>query len=379
MKILVIGGTGILSSAVVDEAINQSIDVYMVNRGKRANLINDKAHLIKCDVHDKDTLNKLLGDVFFDAIIDFLVYTKEQLEYSLDLFSRRTKQYVFISSTAVYNTDLDILFNEDSPKIQEKWSYSINKNLCEVFLLKYCNEKQVNYTIIRPGVNYGNTRIPYGIYPSIGSHWWFYSRILADKPMIVWNNGENIQNLTRVEDFAIGVVGLLGKKEAYNEAFNVVGDDFYTWKQVLDCIADYAGKDLKVIDIPPEEYAKEIPSQSEELLGGRANNCKCSNEKLKKVVKSFKSNISLKEGIYKTLDYYKSHNYLLGIDYNYDGDYDRIIKKYSKGTRQFSFNYKNYLGAPLNQRMSNYLRYSLGKHKDNFIVRIIYKIKHKSL
>ena len=121
MKILVIGGTGILSSAVVDEAINQSVDVYMVNRGNRPNIINSKAHLIKCDVHDKVALNNMLGENYYDAIIDFLVYTKEQLEYSLELFAHRTKQYVFISSTAVYNTDLDILFNEDSPKIQKKW------------------------------------------------------------------------------------------------------------------------------------------------------------------------------------------------------------------------------------------------------------------
>ena len=343
MKILVIGGSGILSSAVVDCCLDKGYEVTMMNRGNNSTYMNPNAKVIICDARNEEMVQSKTKGLHFDVVVDFIVYTKEQLERSLNLFGRIADQYIFISSAQVYNTSLKKILVETDETPQSLWSYSVNKDICEKYLQTYCQEQHVNYTIIRPGVNYDNRRIPYGMYPPIGTHWTIVARILSGKPIITWNKGQNRLNLTRVEDFAKGVVGLLGNKRAYNESFNVCGDYVYSWQQVLDVLGQNIGKSVKTIDVPLEYYAKELNSKDQEmLLGGRACDLVLSNTKLKKVFPDYSSSIELNEGIRRTLEWYKQNEYYYGFDYAWDAEQDRIINKYGIKKNKMSFvNYSN--------------------------------------
>ena len=335
MKILIIGGTGILSSAVVDECVNRGIDVTMINRGTKKVFLNPNAKLIIADVRkDAEKIAESLKGQSFDAVVDFLIWNEQQLDLSLSLFSKLAGQYVFISSAQAYNTSKNGVLTEDSELQQPLWSYSVNKVICEGKVRNYCDFHKVNYTIIRPGVNYGNTRIPYGMFPIIGKHWTLVSRIKAEKPIITWNNGQNRLNLTRVEDFAKGMVGLLGNPKAYNEAFNVVGDYVYSWMEVLQTLERVINTKVNVIDMRVDVYANELSGDTREgLLGGRSKDLVCSNEKLKSVIGDFTTEFTLEEGLKKTIQFYEDNDYYYGFDYVWDAECDRIINKYrrSKG------------------------------------------------
>ena len=106
MNILIIGGTGVLSHAVVQEALKQGISVTMINRGRRKNLIPQGVELIKSDKDDKEAIHKALRGRRFDAVMDYLCFTDNETINSFNFYSRYTKQYFFISSCAVYNTSL---------------------------------------------------------------------------------------------------------------------------------------------------------------------------------------------------------------------------------------------------------------------------------
>lgn len=189
MKILIIGGTGVLSSAVTVEAMKQGIAVTMINRGRRK--MPEDIELIKADMNDQSTIVSKLGDRNFDAVIDFLCYTDAQTEKSVKLYSNYTKQYFYISSCAVYDTSTlnGQMADEESKKVLPIWKYSVDKWESEQKLRALLDGTDVKYTIIRPSVTYGNTRIPYGIMPPYGYHWTLCARILADKPIITWNGG----------------------------------------------------------------------------------------------------------------------------------------------------------------------------------------------
>ena len=144
--------------------------------------------------------------------------------------------------------------DEETEKVNPVWKYSVDKWASELKLKELLKDTDVNYTIIRPCVTYGDTRIPYGIMPPYGYHWTLCARILAGKPVIIWNGGNNRCNMTRVEDFAVGVVGLIGNPKAYNEAFNVCGDEFPQQGEVLDYIAEIVNHSVKRIDIDVEFY-----------------------------------------------------------------------------------------------------------------------------
>lgn len=379
MNILVIGGTGILSTAVVSRCIDRGDAVTMVNRGNRPDQINPKASFLKCDVRDiaqLDEISNKIRNKFFDVVIDFLVFSEQELMNSLKYFSGNAKQYVFISSAQVYNTSLKGVLTEDSPKPQNLWSYSVNKLKCENYLIDYSKKNHINYTIIRPAVNYDGTRIPYGIFPPMGFHWTLVERIKHDKPIITWNYGENRLNLTRVEDFAEATVGLLGNPHAYNEDFNVAGDNIYSWQEVLDVLAELLDKEVKTFNLPVDYYASELPDfQKEELLGGRANDMICSIDKLRRVLPNFTPKYNLKKGVAMTLDYYKSHNYLFGIDYAFDGDCDRIIKKYCKKINQSIPSKCIFIDYMKTGARVDKINYWKSLHKDSYVVRVIKRIK----
>lgn len=334
MKVLIIGGTGILSTAVVDECVARGYEVTMVNRGRRAEFINKGAKLIKCDFKNKAEVETCLKGLHFDTAIDFLILNKEHLSYSLSVIGKLADQYIFISSAQAYNTNNKGILTEDRELIQPLWGYSVNKVMSEELLEEYAKREGINYTIVRPGVNYGSTRIPYGMCPVLGKHGTFIERIKAGKPIITWNHGQNKLNLTRVEDYAAGMVALIGNPKAYNEAFNVVGDNVYTWKDVLSVLGVILGCDIKTIDIPVDFYANELDGdERESLLGGRACDLVCSNDKMKKLTPEYKTKYSLEEGIRMTLKFYQDNNYYHGIDYVWDGECDRIINKYANSKK----------------------------------------------
>lgn len=345
-SILLVGGTGVLSSAVVAEAIRKRMDVTIITRGRRP--LPDGVKSIICDKDDYEKLSAIMKGTKFDAIIDFLCYHVDELERSFTFYSNFTNQYFFISSCAVYDTRVGGICTEDSPKVLPMWSYSVEKWDAEKRLVELASLKACNYTIVRPSVTYGDTRIPYGIYPRYGYHWTFCARILAEKPIITWNKGENRSNMMRVEDFAVGLVGLIGNEMAYNEAFNICGDETPSWREVLSIVEDYIGKKAITVDIPSEFYAERIPTRAGELLGGRATDAINSNNKIKETVPEFKQNILIKDGIYKTLDAYKTQNYQHGIDWQFDVETDRIINDWCKSNgvsaKQYMLDFVDYLG-----------------------------------
>ena len=242
-----------------------------------------------------------------------------------------------------------LVSNAGISKVLPIWKYSVDKWASEQKIAKLFEGSDVKYTIIRPCVTYGDTRIPYGISPIYGYHWTLAARILAGKPIITWNGGLNRCNMTRVEDFAVGVVGLIGNEKAYGEAFNVCGDEASTFRDVLDVLSEYLHKEVITVDVKSEFYANELPSRAGEILGGRSIDTINSNIKLKAAVPAFKQTYSLKDGVIKTLDAYKAQGYQYGIDWKFDGDTDRIIKKWCNkiglDAARYKIDFMDYLGT----------------------------------
>ena len=376
MNVLLIGGTGVLSSAVAAEALRKGIEVTMINRGNR--VVPMGVEHIKADKDDKKAIGKALEGRVFDAVIDFLCYSKEETEQSLVFYSHFTNQYFFISSCAVYNTKLlnGQMGDESSPKGIPVWRYSVDKCASEEAIVSISKKLGIHYTIIRPAITYDDTRIPYGIAPLYGYHWTLCARILSGKPIIQWNGGVNRCNMMRVEDFAVGVIGLLGNPLAYDEAFNICGDEAPSWNEVLQALAEALGKEVKTVDISPLFYADCLPSRYGEIIGGRAIDAFNSNQKIKKIVPGFIQKISLKEGVARTVTAYKEHNYQHGIDWRFDADTDRIIKKWCKKnhlrTNRYNLHFTNYLGtASIKDRLLYY--YTL--HKESIIIHSINRIR----
>lgn len=369
MNLLIVGGTGVLSTAVVMEALRKGIEVTVINRGNRKGRLPEGVELVQSDVVDEANIRSKLQGRRFDAVIDFICYNKKQISYSLSLFKDFADQYVFISSACVYDTSIPGIKNEDSPKGFKDWAYSTDKWEAEQYLTGKAAEMNVNYSIIRPCVTYDDTRIPYGIMPGYGYHWTVVERILNDKPVITWDGGKACWNLMHVEDFAVGVVGIVGNRAAYGQAFNICGDIPYSWNEVLDTLGTILGHEVKRLDISSAEFKSFCPGRAGEIAG-RAADAVIDNSKIKSLVPGFSQKISLEDGIRRTLDAYRAQNYQKGIDWRFDAEWDYIVKKAGKG--KFRTGFKNYLGSA---EISDRLAFLTVYHKESFTVKMLKKLK----
>lgn len=374
MKLLVIGGTGVLSGALVNEAIRNKCEVTIVIRGTKKSVVPQGVSVIQADYRNRPIMETALNDKHYDAVIDFICYNKEQIAYSIDLLHTVADQYIFISTTCVYDTSVPGIKTEESKKVLPDWNYSVNKWACECFLREKAKELNFNYSIIRPCVTYDDTRIPYGVMPPYGYHWTMCARILAGKPIIRWDNGTTRWNMMRVEDFAVGVVGIIGNRQAYNEAYNLSGDNAYEWNEVISIVEEYLGKKAVICDMTSSEYKSFYPKRSGEIAG-RSLDAIISNRKIKALVPSYNTSCSLHEGLFKTLEAYKSQNYQKGIDWEYDANMDRVIslycKKHAISKIKYNLGFTDYLGTAT---LSDRKRYWMEYHCNSICVRSIRKL-----
>ncbi len=328
MKVLIVGGTGILSKDVAQEAIKQGNEVYCINRGNHKELENKDTHIIYADIRCKEEIIRKTQDMYFDVIIDFLSFTPKQLESTLDIFQNKYEQYIFISSATAYKKENeDEVITENTPLGNTRWKYAADKVKCEEYLESYANKNKINYTVIRPYVTYGNTRIPYAIIPNHVPYSWL-NRIYTGKPIVLWDSGKAKCTLTNTKDFAVGVVGLFKNKKAYSEAFHITTDEPMTWKEATNKIMKAVNHKYEIIDMPTEYIVSVLPEYKGILIGDKSTNMVFNNSKIKEAVPNYNCKVKFEDGIKETIDFINENEFLHKIDFKWDARLDRLLAKY---------------------------------------------------
>src|ERR1035437_7877150 len=101
MRILIIGVTGIISTACTALAAARGMDVTLPTRDQHEGQLRRGVKTMIAYVNDPAILQKLEHEVF-DAVVDWIAFTPADIERDLKLFRGRTRQFVFISSTSAY-------------------------------------------------------------------------------------------------------------------------------------------------------------------------------------------------------------------------------------------------------------------------------------
>ena len=370
MKILLLGGTGTLSTDVLCLSINKGYDVSIMNRG---NHNDDVPACVKCLIADFKQVDSILQAVYeenYDVVVDFLSRKKEDIERVFPVFASRCQQYVFVSSSCVYERHSDELIVESSNKPNLDWSYNIEKYECEQRLIELCREStsDCKYTIIRPYITYNEKRIPFGLMPDYGKHWTLIGRLMANKPFFVWNDGNNYCTLTHTKDFAVGMVGLFMNQKAYNEDFHITTNEYHTWNEVLEILKMILHSTSDIVKIPQDAIIKEFPEYKGMLKGDRALHARFDITKLINAVPEYSPQISLRKGLEDVIQCYQKRNYYDGIDYVWDAKVDRLISNYSK----YAPHYVAYIGDNSKQ----HFRYILCRYfRMDLLLRAIKRVK----
>lgn len=328
MKVLLIGGTGIISSEVCKLLLDKDNIVSIINRGYRKNMLDPRAKLIVADIRHDD-ISKLV-DNYYDVVIDFISYDTEQLKKMLDYFSDHCGQFVFISSATVYKTKEEGQYRESDAIGNEEWEYCIKKVECENLLRN--SNLNCEYTIVRPYVTYGKTRVPYQFCPL--EYYTIINRIVNDKPIPIYRPATKC-TVTYSAEFAIGVVGLLLNPKAYGEAFHITCSYSTSWKEIIEELGRCLNRMPVFIDVPDSVLEKEgeYTFSVAEIKGDKSRNMIFDNSKIREAVPEFKGEIQFKSRAQEIVDYYINNVDAKKINYRWDASVDKMLSKVRGGNK----------------------------------------------
>jgi nucleoside-diphosphate-sugar epimerase len=332
MKILFIGGTGLISSACSDLVLARKHQLYILNRGKsQKHPLPSGAKLIKADAYGSVAdIEAILGPLEFDVVVDWVAYTPEDVERDIAVYQRRTKQFVFISSASAYEKPPgNYLITEQTPLRNPYWEYSQKKIASEERLMQAYRASSFPVTIVRPSLTYGVSQIPL----SVGSWQHPYTvidRIKRGKKLIVPGDGTSLWVLTWNEDFAKGLVGLFGNEKTIGEAFHITSDEVVTWNRIYNEVYSAFGMEPNLIHIPSDLIAAYWPHATGSLIGDKANSAVFDNSKIKKFVPDFGCKVSWSEGVRKAIAWHEADPTRMTIDHEANDLWDQIISAYQR-------------------------------------------------
>ena len=329
MRVLFIGGTGFISTAVSRQAIAKGFDLYLLNRGSRPAHL-PASHRLTADIHKLEDVRAALKDLEFDVVVDWIAYTSDDIERDVALFRGRVKQYVFISSASAYQKPpAHYLITESTPLHNPYWEYSRNKIACEERLMQAYRDEGFPVTIVRPSLTY-DRNLPIAI-----GGWGCYT--LADRlkkgwPIIVHGDGSSLWVVTHADDFGRGFLGLLGNERALGQAFHITSDEVLTWDQIYQTIAEALGVEAKIVHIPSDFIARVAPQLAGSLLGDKTWSVVFDNSKIKTFVPGFQATIPFRDGIRRTLAWFAADERRRRIDEAVHMEMDRILKLYAEAS-----------------------------------------------
>jgi nucleoside-diphosphate-sugar epimerase len=351
MKVLFIGGTGIISTAISKQVLENGWDLFLLNRGNRNSELKTagkagKLIEIGCDIRAEDEaavsgkVKKSLADsgsAAFDAVADFIAFTQDQVEKDFRVFNGLCKQYFFISSASAYQKPLSsYLITESTPLANPFWQYSRDKIACEDFLMEKYRECGFPVTIIRPSHTYDERSVPLGVHGANGS-WQVIKRMIEGKPVIIHGDGTSLWTMTHNSDFARAFTGLMGNIHAIGEAVQITSDESLSWNQVYQAIANALNVELKAVHVSSDFLAGCSGDHYDfrgSLVGDKANSVVFDNTKLKRLVPGFFARLRFDEGIKLTVAHILAHKELQREDPEFDAWCDKVIAAREKALKE---------------------------------------------
>jgi nucleoside-diphosphate-sugar epimerase len=321
LKALFIGGNGIISSAVSALAIENGVDLTLLNRGESTSRPPiDGARHLKGDADDAASVAAAVGRLEFDVVVNFRSFLPGRVRDDVELFGGRTGQYVYISSASAYQKPVARLpITESTPLRNPLWEYSRNKIASEDVLVAAYRDSGFPATIVRPSHTYDRASVPFD------GGWTIVERMRMGKPIVVHGDGTSLWTLTHHADFARAFVGLLGHPQVLGDTFQITSDEVLTWNAIATTLARAAGVEADIVHVASDTIAKAIPEWGAGLTGDKAHSVVFDNTKIKAIVPGWRATIPFWQGAREIVQWHDESPARRVLDSALDAKLDAIV------------------------------------------------------
>ncbi|MBU3112182.1 SDR family oxidoreductase [Clostridium lacusfryxellense] len=335
MKALFIGGTGTISNEVSKLTSKNGWELYILNRGNKSSKVPEGVKVLIADINNEVEVARLIKGIEFDVIADFIAFEPSQIQRDIRLFSKKTKQFIFISSASAYQKPLAFYkITESTPLSNPYWKYARDKIACEELLMSEYRNNSFPITIIRPSHTYGESNVPVAVQGEKG-FFQVIDRIRKGKPVIVPGDGNSLWTITHNTDFAKAFVGIMGNQASIGEAIHITSDESITWNKIYDLIGDALNVKVIKYHVSTDFLVKVQKDIEGGLIGDKANTVVFDNSKIKRLVPEYVATTRFDQGVKKSIKYILAHPQLQIEDEEFDKFCDNVIKSQEEAVEFF--------------------------------------------
>ena len=336
LSVLYLGGTGTISASCVRLSAETGLRVAVVNRGRNESDRELPAGVerLTADITDDAALAAAIGDRSFDAVVNFLYYDTDDARRMVAFFTGRTRQYVHISSGSIYAKPVrQVPISESTPTAPNPHlDYATAKWRAERVLQEAHVHQGFPLTVVRPSHTYDDAN------PPLPGGWTVFDRIARGEEIPVHGDGTSLWTLTHAEDFAQGLVGLLGNPRAIGETFNITGADVYTWDQIYTIVAEALGVAPRLVHVASEMFPLVAPEWfwSGEMLGDIGHSALFDTTKIRTFVPGFAPRLTFHRAVSRMVAWRRDHPDTTGADAETEAVLDRIVGAYHAASEVFA-------------------------------------------
>ena len=328
MKLLIIGGTGNISTPITRMMQGNGHDITLFNFDqKRPEWLLPEVKVILGDRKDLPQYeNQIFKGGSYDCVIDMICFEPEDAAKDIALFKGRTEQFIFCSTVDVYPKTPSCypLSEETEIGALPSFQYGWEKVECEKLFWEAHHQGDFQLTVIRPAATYNESWSP-GVH-SFGGQTYHLDRIRKGKPIIMHGDGTSIWVASYRDDTARAFVGAAFNKVAFGQAYNATGDEWMTHNHIWRTIARLMNApEPDFVYIPTLLLAKLAPVEAEWCRENFMHNNIFDNSKAKRDL-GFRYTVCYEEGVKKCLKYLSENNLIENCD-NYPF-YDRIVQEW---------------------------------------------------
>jgi nucleoside-diphosphate-sugar epimerase len=344
MNVLVVGGTGLISTGTTRQLVDRDYSVTVFNRGETEAAIPDDVDRVEGDRDDQSDLERAITESDADCVIDMVCFTPEQARAAVDAAADRVEQYVFCSTVDVYHRPLrtnpvaedagersspsprSTFSHEDAPREPAVSEYGRDKAAAEDVFLAADDRGDFAATVVRPWSTYGEGG---PVLHTFGVGTYYVDRIRKGKPVVVHGDGTSLWGPCHRDDVARAFVNAVGNRDAYGEAYHVTSEEVISWNQYHETVAralDAPEPDL--VHVPTDVLVEMAPDRTDMLVDHFQFSTVFDNAKARRDL-DFEYTVSFEEGGRRTVDWLDENDEIASWDAEND---DAIVEAWRDAT-----------------------------------------------
>ncbi|RGZ00649.1 NAD-dependent epimerase/dehydratase family protein [Clostridium sp. AM58-1XD] len=329
MNLLIIGGTGVISREIVNQAVKAGHKVTIFNRGSKKCEVPPEVTVINGDRNDKGDFKAKMASAAADTVIDMTCFDREAAEQTVEVFGNQVKQIIVTSSIAAYDRpykSYPIREDEECLDTKREFTYGFQKAEAERYLVSRMGKVNAAITIIRPSLTFGPGAANFGILRQNRN---VVRRIREGKPVVMIGEGVIPWSFTFVQDLAEGFLLSCGNEKTYNDCFHVTNTEIVMWEDLYKAVGEAVGREPKFVYVPTVLLREMLPSVCAHLNFEKVHFSVFSMDKFKKAVPEYEPKVRLVDGVKELVDWWEE------TDFPYDEERDRLEDEICRCYQEF--------------------------------------------